>query len=37
MSTIAKRLYAQQSIDNIAIDALVNPMRTELVSDVKPR
>jgi len=36
MSTIAKRLYAQHSIDNIAIDALVNPMQTQLVSDVKP-
>ena len=36
MSTIAKRLYAQHSIDNIAIDALVNPMQTQLVSEVKP-
>jgi putative ABC transport system permease protein len=36
MSTIAKRLYAQDSIDNIAIDAVVNPMQAQLVSDVKP-
>jgi putative ABC transport system permease protein len=36
MSTIAKRLYAQDSFDNIAIDALVNPMQAQLVSDVKP-
>jgi len=36
MSTIAKRLYAQDSSDNIAIDAIVNPMQTQLVSDVKP-
>jgi putative ABC transport system permease protein len=36
MSTIAKRLYAQDSIDNIAIDAVVIPMQAQLVSDVKP-
>ena len=36
MSTIAKRLYAQYSTDNIAIDAVVNPMQAQLVSDVKP-
>jgi putative ABC transport system permease protein len=36
MSTIAKRLYAQHSADNIAIDAVVNPMQAQLVSDVKP-
>src|SRR6202789_7655 len=36
MSTIAKRLYAQESFDNIAIDAVVNPMQTQLVSNVKP-
>ena len=36
MSTIAKRLYAQYSRDNIAIDAVVNPMQAQLVSDIKP-
>jgi predicted permease len=36
MSTIAKRLYAQYSTDNIAIDAVVNPMQAQLVSEVKP-
>jgi len=36
MSTIAKRLYAQHSTDNIAIDAVVNPMQAQLVSEVKP-
>ena len=36
MSTIAKRLYAKDSVDNIAIDAVVNPMQAQLVSDVKP-
>ena len=36
MSTIAKRLYTQHSSDNIAIDAVVNPMQAQLVSDVKP-
>ena len=36
MSTIAKRLYAQHSADNIAIDAVVNPMQAQLVSEVKP-
>lgn len=36
MSTIAKRLYAQDSTDNIAIDAVVNPMQAQLVSEVKP-
>jgi putative ABC transport system permease protein len=36
MSTIARRLYAQDSTDNIAIDAVVNPMQAQLVSDVKP-
>ena len=35
MSTIAKRLYAQYSTDNIAIDAVVNPMQAQLVSEVK--
>jgi putative ABC transport system permease protein len=36
MSAIAKRLYAQDSIDNIAIDVVVNPMQAQLVSDLKP-
>jgi len=36
MSTIAKRLYAKDSVDNIAIDAVVNPMQAQLVSEVKP-
>ena len=36
MSTIAKRIYARDSYDNIAIDAVVNPMQTQLVSEVKP-
>jgi len=36
MSAIAKRLYAQDSIDNIAIDAVVNPMQAQLVSEVRP-
>jgi hypothetical protein len=36
MSAIAKRLYAQYSTDNIAIDAIVNPMQAQLVGEVKP-
>jgi putative ABC transport system permease protein len=36
MSTIAKRIYAKDSYDNIAIDAVVNPMQVQLVSEVKP-
>ena len=36
MSTIARRLYAQYSAENIAIDAVVNPMQAQLVSEVKP-
>jgi len=36
MSAIAKRLYAQDSTDNIAIDAVVNPMQAQLVSEIKP-
>jgi putative ABC transport system permease protein len=36
MSTIAKRLYAEHSADNIAIDAVVNPMQEQLVGDLKP-
>jgi putative ABC transport system permease protein len=36
MSAIAKRLYVQHSTDNIAIDAVVNPMQAQLVSEVKP-
>src|ERR1700679_716435 len=36
MSTIAKRLYAQDSTDNIAIDAVVNVMQAQMVNEVKP-
>jgi putative ABC transport system permease protein len=36
MSTIAKRLYVQHQTDNIAIDAVVNPMQAQLVSEIKP-
>lgn len=36
MSTIAKRLYAEHSADNIAIDAVVNPMQSQLVGEFKP-
>jgi putative ABC transport system permease protein len=36
MSTIAKRIYARDSFDNIAVDAVVNPMQAQLVSDVRP-
>jgi putative ABC transport system permease protein len=36
MSTIARRLYAEHAADNIAIDAVVNPMQEQLVGDVKP-
>ncbi len=36
MSTIAKRLYEKYSADNIALDAVVNPMQEQLVSQAKP-
>jgi putative ABC transport system permease protein len=36
MSAIAKRLYTQYQTDNIAIDAVVNPMQAQLVSGVAP-
>ncbi len=36
MSTIAKRLYEKYSADNIALDAVVNPMHEQLVSQAKP-
>ena len=36
MSAIAKRIYAQDSYDNIAIDAVVNPMQAQLTSQVRP-
>jgi len=36
MSTIAKRLYEKYSADNIALDAVVNPMHDQLVSQAKP-
>ncbi len=35
MSTIAKRLYEKYSADNIALDAVVNPMHEQLVSQAK--
>ena len=36
MTTIAKRLYEKYSADNIALDAVVNPMHDQLVSQAKP-
>ena len=36
MTAIAKRLYASIPTDNIAIDAVVNPMQEQLVSHIKP-
>ncbi|HEY3930560.1 MAG TPA: ABC transporter permease [Candidatus Koribacter sp.] len=36
MSTIAKRLLAQYPVDNIALDAVVNPMQQQLVGNVRP-
>jgi putative ABC transport system permease protein len=36
MSAIARRLYSQHAVDNIAIDAVANPMQAQLVSEVKP-
>ncbi len=36
MSTIAKRIYTKDSVDNIAIDAVVNPMQAQLVGEIKP-
>ena len=36
MSTIAKRLYAKYPDTNIALDAVVNPMHEQLVSQSKP-
>jgi putative ABC transport system permease protein len=36
MTTIAKRLYEKYSADNIALDAVVNPMHDQLVSQSKP-
>jgi putative ABC transport system permease protein len=36
MSAIARRLYAEDSTDNIAIDAVVNPVQAQLVSEIKP-
>ena len=36
MSTIAKRLYEKYSADNIALDAVVNPMQEQLVTQAKP-
>ena len=36
MSTIAKRLLAQFADTNIALDAIVNPMQEQIVSDARP-
>ncbi len=36
MSTIAKRLLEKYPADNIALDAVVNPMHEQLVSQAKP-
>ena len=36
MTTIAKRLYEKYSADNIALDAVVNPMHDQLVSQARP-
>jgi predicted permease len=36
MSTIARRLYAKYPDTNIAIDAVVNPMHEQLVSQARP-
>ncbi len=36
MSTIAKRLLEKYPTDNIALDAVVNPMHEQLVSQAKP-
>jgi putative ABC transport system permease protein len=36
MSTIAKRLLAQYAETNIALDAIVNPMQEQIVSDSRP-
>jgi putative ABC transport system permease protein len=36
MSTIAKRLLAKYPADNIALDAVVNPMHDQLVSSSRP-
>jgi putative ABC transport system permease protein len=36
MSTIAKRLLAQYAESNIALDAIVNPMQEQIVSDSRP-
>jgi putative ABC transport system permease protein len=36
MTTIAKRLVHEYPTDNIAIDAIVNPMHEQLVKDARP-
>lgn len=36
MSTIARRLLAKYPTDNIALDAVVNPMHEQLVSQARP-
>ena len=36
MTTIAKRLLEKYSADNIALDAVVNPMHDQLVSQARP-
>lgn len=36
MSTIAKRLLEQHPVDDIALDAIVNPMHEQMVKDARP-
>lgn len=36
MTAIAKRMLAQYPTDNIALDAIVNPMHEQLVKDARP-
>jgi putative ABC transport system permease protein len=36
MTTIAKRLLAQHPTDNIALNAIVNPMHEQMVKDARP-
>ena len=36
MTIIAKRLLARYPTDNIALDAIVNPMHEQLVKDARP-
>jgi len=36
MTTIAKRLLEKYKVDNIALDAIVNPMHEQMVKDARP-